>query len=151
MQGDTRLERAVNAVKAVYEAQLFSEPNLEKIDSSLLSRDKRHAIRLLCQEKLQFVIERLVSEGSSIAEAARCRQEFLQFCILVMIYDQSIVPTMLADKFWHAFLMYTEEYQRFCGSYFGRFVHHRPTNSPSSAANDSSSKLKMSQVLETWF
>ena len=35
-------------------------------------------------------------------------------------------PTPAIDSAWHEFLMFTDEYQRFCQKYLGRFVHHRP-------------------------
>lgn len=30
------------------------------------------------------------------------------------------------DLMWHTFLLFTEDYAKFCQDYFGFFVHHRP-------------------------
>ncbi len=30
------------------------------------------------------------------------------------------------DMMWHTFLLYTEDYARFCDHYFGFFLHHQP-------------------------
>lgn len=30
------------------------------------------------------------------------------------------------DDMWHTFLLFTKEYQEFCWSYFGYFIHHAP-------------------------
>lgn len=36
-------------------------------------------------------------------------------------------PILVLDEMWHAFLMYTRDYEDFCQRYFGRFLHHAPT------------------------
>ena len=36
------------------------------------------------------------------------------------------------DKAWHAFLLHTREYAEFCHQIAGRFIHHVPTDEPSS-------------------
>lgn len=36
-------------------------------------------------------------------------------------------PTKVVDPGWHAFILHTEEYARFCDRIAGRFIHHRPT------------------------
>jgi hypothetical protein len=35
-------------------------------------------------------------------------------------------PSAAIDNGWHEFLMFTEDYQRFCTTHFGEFLHHRP-------------------------
>lgn len=37
---------------------------------------------------------------------------------------------MLIDEMWHAFILHTEDYARFCTTYFGAMIHHRPTHKP---------------------
>ncbi len=34
------------------------------------------------------------------------------------------VPSQLIDHAWHAFILHTREYQSYCESNFGRFIHH---------------------------
>jgi len=35
----------------------------------------------------------------------------------------------IIDQMWHTFLLYTQDYSRFCDKYFGMFIHHVPTPS----------------------
>ncbi|NGY63926.1 hypothetical protein G7043_33900 [Lentzea sp. NEAU-D13] len=41
-------------------------------------------------------------------------------------------PSWHVDVGWHAFLLYTREYAEFCHQVAGRFIHHVPTDGPSS-------------------
>lgn len=34
---------------------------------------------------------------------------------------------ILLDEMWHCFILFTREYEAFCKSYLGGFVHHAPT------------------------
>jgi len=46
------------------------------------------------------------------------------------------MPSEIVDVFWHEFLLFTREYQKFCKQGLGSFLHHTPTEvmkSPSSA------------------
>ncbi|MFJ6645757.1 glycine-rich domain-containing protein [Streptomyces sp. NPDC091290] len=40
---------------------------------------------------------------------------------------QSLAPSKLVDYGWHAFILHTVDYARFCQQVVGRFVHHVPT------------------------
>jgi hypothetical protein len=44
-------------------------------------------------------------------------------------------PSPEADIGWHAFLMYTKEYQEFCSTHAGSFIHHCPTDTEGSDKN----------------
>jgi hypothetical protein len=41
---------------------------------------------------------------------------------------QSLAPSKLVDYGWHAFILHTVDYARFCEQAVGRFVHHVPTD-----------------------
>lgn len=41
---------------------------------------------------------------------------------------QSLAPSKLVDIGWHAFILHTVDYARFCEQVVGRFVHHVPTD-----------------------
>ncbi|MFF7891522.1 glycine-rich domain-containing protein [Streptomyces sp. NPDC007907] len=41
---------------------------------------------------------------------------------------QSLAPSKLVDYGWHAFILHTVDYTRFCEEVVGRFVHHVPTD-----------------------
>jgi hypothetical protein len=36
------------------------------------------------------------------------------------------MPSQIVDELWHAFILHTRAYERFCASAFGRFLHHTP-------------------------
>ncbi|GGW15067.1 hypothetical protein GCM10018980_76200 [Streptomyces capoamus] len=40
---------------------------------------------------------------------------------------QSLAPSKLVDYGWHAFILHTVDYARFCEQVVGHFVHHVPT------------------------
>ena len=38
--------------------------------------------------------------------------------------------SLRVDEVWHQFVLFTVEYVTFCKRYFGRYVHHSPSNAP---------------------
>jgi hypothetical protein len=36
------------------------------------------------------------------------------------------MPSQVVDDLWHEFILYTQQYERFCQKAFGRFLHHTP-------------------------
>jgi hypothetical protein len=36
------------------------------------------------------------------------------------------MPSQVVDDMWHEFILYTRNYEAFCGRAFGRFLHHTP-------------------------
>lgn len=36
-------------------------------------------------------------------------------------------PMLIVDQMWHNFVCFTKEYDEYCKSKFGRFIHHAPT------------------------
>ena len=36
------------------------------------------------------------------------------------------MPSQIADDLWHEFILFTKNYEAFCGKAFGRFLHHTP-------------------------
>lgn len=36
------------------------------------------------------------------------------------------MPSQAADDAWHEFILFTRQYDKFCGNAFGRFLHHTP-------------------------
>ncbi len=37
-----------------------------------------------------------------------------------------LVQLKVLDEMWHAFILHTDDYARFCRAHFGRFLHHDP-------------------------
>jgi len=46
------------------------------------------------------------------------------------------MPSQVADDLWHEFILYTWNYQAFCGKAFGKFLHHTPAVALSSSGLD---------------
>ncbi len=38
--------------------------------------------------------------------------------------------SLRVDEAWHQFALFTPQYRAFCKRYFGRFMHHAPSNAP---------------------
>lgn len=47
--------------------------------------------------------------------------------------EKRFSPTPLVDVGWHTFLMYTQDYAKFCLERAGRFIHHEPNDNPAVA------------------
>ncbi len=52
------------------------------------------------------------------------RQFFLAYLMSGKRYVS--MPSQVADELWHEFILYTREYDAFCRSAFGGFLHHTP-------------------------
>jgi hypothetical protein len=55
-------------------------------------------------------------------------QDTMRFLYLVTVNTPAdpLYPPKMVDEGWHHFLMFTQDYQKFCQDFFGRFIHHRP-------------------------
>ncbi len=40
---------------------------------------------------------------------------------------ESLSPSVAVDELWHTFIVHTEEYTKFCNTFFGKYMHHRPS------------------------
>ena len=38
-----------------------------------------------------------------------------------------IYPLKIIDEMWHNFILFTDDYTRYCLDYFGHYIHHSPT------------------------
>jgi hypothetical protein len=65
-------------------------------------------------------------------------------------FKLEIVPSMaILDEFWHAFILFTEDYFKFCFSNFGEYIHHRPnvsTNTKSIQTQDQLTNRKIERL-----
>lgn len=81
----------------------------------------------LDEESLDFVVQRVMQkQRMSEKQAQWARLAFLRFLTLTLINRGGVVPTPLADIFWHEFILFTAAYADFCQKHFGRFIHHQP-------------------------
>lgn len=81
----------------------------------------------------QGVVERIAKEAQVTLEMAHSIfEDTLRFLYLASKTKQALVPTKSIDIGWHAFLMFTRDYQEFCKNHLGQFVHHCPVTSETS-------------------
>ena len=75
----------------------------------------------------QKVVDRIEFElGLSEKDAAEVFNDLKKFLWMASTSSQPSVPSPRIDKAWHEFLMFTEDYQEFCRTMFGSFLHHIP-------------------------
>jgi hypothetical protein len=94
-----------------------------------------------------YVVERLVKDrvAGSEAEAARLFDEAKKYLVLSEATRDAVVGmfSVRVDEAWHAFVLYTAEYQRFCEHYFGKFIPHAPKNAPCLGDHDLPSRPEL--------
>jgi len=84
------------------------------------------------RQPLNFVVRRVMKDNKVNKEVAlQSRLSFLRWASLKFISNESLVPNKVADMFWHAFLMFTIDYQSWCEQHFGDFFHHVPEDEES--------------------
>lgn len=60
-------------------------------------------------------------------EAPELFMDLKRFLFLCGAYPDTVfIPSKIIDQAWHAFILYTWEYNRFCMEMFGEFLHHQP-------------------------
>ncbi|MFP4298171.1 MAG: hypothetical protein ACLFT0_09950 [Spirulinaceae cyanobacterium] len=58
-------------------------------------------------------------------------QDFRYWVYLNLASDQTLfIPSFLADEFWHAALLFTEDWMAFSNYVAGEFLHHHPLENP---------------------
>lgn len=109
-------------------------------------------IQGLLAEDLSFVVKKLsIQHDVSKEYAEKIRLEFLRFVALRQEYSGTIVPSKAVDMFWHAFILYTEEYTAFCVRHLGTYMHHRPQDHFDSTAHISVAARRTMEYLEEMF
>jgi hypothetical protein len=85
-----------------------------------------------------FLIEKLVKERivDSADEAQALFDEAKRYIVLVRCDGSHIweMHSLRVDEAWHQFVLFTKQYSEFCERFFGRYVHHSPSNSPDALA-----------------
>lgn len=59
-------------------------------------------------------------------EAVGIFDDVKRFLYLSAHAKHDMIPTPTIDEGWHAFVLFTEDYERFCFDHFGSFIHHSP-------------------------
>ena len=91
---------------------VFNE-KLQKIDFSLVRMK-------LCHQ--------LHGNGWSCEKASAAELQYRQYLSLHYLFGGTtpLVPTALADQFWHQHILDTRQYEKDCDFLFGCFLHHFP-------------------------
>lgn len=81
-----------------------------------------------------FLIEKLLREGivDTPEEGETLFTEVKRYLVLACL-DRGLAFDMFSlrvDGVWHQFILYTVEYTDFCRRFFGRYLHHSPSNAP---------------------
>lgn len=66
----------------------------------------------------------------SLDSASRIFEETKKFLVIMAVMNTPISPSSALDEMWHHFILHTRDYAEFCQKYFGRFLHHNPTEKP---------------------
>ncbi|RYY02200.1 MAG: hypothetical protein EOO53_14290 [Gammaproteobacteria bacterium] len=58
-------------------------------------------------------------------------EDMIRFLTLSRLDDESLCviddPILIIDEMWHLFILSTQDYFLFCKSFFGEYIHHKPT------------------------
>jgi hypothetical protein len=78
----------------------------------------------------KFLDKRLATRRPELSEVQRllvfeALREYFQLCRAAR-KGMVAMPSQVVDDAWHEFILFTRQYQRFCVSSFGRFLHHTP-------------------------
>jgi hypothetical protein len=96
-----------------------------------LSPRQQDQLQAIEQYDLWFVIERLVDKGSLAPNRIdQAVFEFRRYVALVALgYDNLGMHSQEVDEVWHAFILFTREYDQFCNLTCGHMIHHTPNTS----------------------
>lgn len=87
-------------------------------------------ITLVDPKVMGRLVRRITSDHPEISDAT-ARRIVGQAAAFVATSSQQpgrgLVPSLLVDYGWHAFILHTGDYAEFCERVAGRFVHHVPT------------------------
>ncbi|MEE3040439.1 MAG: hypothetical protein VX948_06235 [Candidatus Latescibacterota bacterium] len=100
--------------KGVYVSKFIDPKRLEKIKRYRFNSALEHKVRELYPSLSASDVEK-VFDG--------LRQFFL---IAHYAKKEVTMPSRLIDDAWHQFILFTDEYSRFCSGAFGKLFHHRP-------------------------
>lgn len=76
----------------------------------------------------QSVIARIAKDNDiSLLDAERWFRGMLQFLAVAATAGAPVSPSLPIDEAWHAFILHTVDYTRFCQERFGFYLHHQPT------------------------
>ncbi|MFH8695545.1 glycine-rich domain-containing protein [Streptomyces chartreusis] len=98
-----------------------------------VASDSRQVLDALSYEA-PFVIEKLVKDHivDTPEEGQALFEEVKRYLVLASVSGEAAWPmySLRVDEAWHQFILFTRQYMEFCHKYFGRYMPHNPSNSP---------------------
>ena len=84
------------------------------------------ALDALAHEPPTFLLEKFCAdELVSTEEAAELFEQTKRFLVVGQVLDAHIAPSLMVDKMWHAWILFTNDYHAF-GAKLGGYIHHLP-------------------------
>ena len=74
---------------------------------------------------LKFKKSRPELSDEKVSVIALALKDYFKICQMAKNNFVSM-PSQVVDELWHEFILFTRQYQRFCKSAFGRYLHHTP-------------------------
>lgn len=101
---------------------------LDSIERKRRDSLKRYVFPEICYSEVQHRYPHLTA--NQVALAFVQLRLYFEVCLVYSSPNSSrlvAMPSKLVDSCWHAFICETREYQAFCESVFGGFLHHEST------------------------
>ncbi len=97
-----------------------------------MNTDTEHTKKLIYSADLSAVLKRLVFiEGWKPKQAEIAIEQYRNYLFLRFKYrteykEYELPPSYEIDEVWHAHVLHTQDYIRFCNQVFGEYLHHSP-------------------------
>ncbi|MBL1434434.1 hypothetical protein COB87_002625 [Candidatus Wolfebacteria bacterium] len=102
---------------------------VEDIDTQLCNAAKLYG--QMQEYSNKGLLNKLIEDGYSRHDAKELIDDVKKFLALAASVSEAIAPTKALDIGWHAFILFTREYSKFCLRYCGWFIHHEPVDKES--------------------
>lgn len=106
--------------------------------NSVISYKNRLLVNRLCN-KLNITRE----------EAEQVFSDMKMFLFLAGTTNEPLAPTEKIDEAWHNFILFTKDYRDFCLRYFGKFIHHVPTDPDNIKSKDGNVIARTKMIAKT--
>lgn len=93
------------------------------------SHERTHAVNVAKVLGYEFdpLVHRMIDKyGWSETDARAGFEATKQYLALAAKTGAPLIPSPKVDEVWHNFILFTEDYGKFCQDHFGRFINHRP-------------------------
>ncbi len=112
----------------------MSDAAMSSHDQNLTTVSSAPTVMDALEYEAPFVIEKLVKTRivETADEGEALFAEAKKYLVLVRTDETKIwqMHSLRVDEAWHQFILFTKQYSDFCQRFFGRFIHHSPSNAP---------------------